>query len=124
MKGKIDMIKTEIISANTLKIIVAEKLKADDFRQIAPQIDSFISQHGKIRLLIDASGFNGWENIAAFENHAGFVKDHQKKIERIAVIAGHEWQHWLIGTVRIFLHPEIKAFDKSHESDALKWISG
>ncbi len=118
------MIKTEIISANTLKIIVAEKLKADDFRQIAPQIDSFISQHGKIRLLIDASGFNGWENIAAFENHAGFVKDHQKKIERIAVIAGHEWQHWLIGTVRIFLHPEIKAFDKSHESDALKWISG
>jgi len=55
-------------------------MKADDFRQIAPQVDS----------LIDASGFNGWENIAAFENHAGFVKDHQQKVERIAVIAGHD----------------------------------
>lgn len=118
------MIKTEIISPNALKIVVPDKLKADDFRQIAPQIDSLISQHGKIRLLIDASSFNGWENIAAFEKHAGFVKDHQQKIERIAVIAAHEWQHWLIGAVRIFVHPEVRAYDKSHASEALRWIVG
>ena len=61
------MIKTEIISGNALRIVMPNKLKADDFRQIAPQIDSLISEHGQIRLLIDASGFNGWENIAAFE---------------------------------------------------------
>ena len=118
------MIKTEIISPNALKIVVPDKLKADDFRQIAPQIDSLISQHGKIRLLIDASGFNGWENITAFEKHAGFVKNHQQKIERIAVIAAHEWQHWLIGAVRIFVHPEVRAYDKSHASEALRWIVG
>ncbi len=61
------MIKTEIISTNALKIVAPNKLNAEDFRQIAPQIDSLISQQGKIRLPIDASGFNGWENIAAFE---------------------------------------------------------
>jgi hypothetical protein len=123
-KEKARMIKTDFISANVLKIIVPEKLKADDFRQIAPQVDTLISQHGKIRLLIDASGFNGWENMAAFEKHAGFVKDHQQKIERIAVIAGHEWQHWLIDTVRIFVHPKVKAFNKNNESEALQWITG
>jgi hypothetical protein len=32
-------------------------------------------------LLIDASGFNGWEDIAAFGNHAGFVKNHQQKVD-------------------------------------------
>ena len=116
------MIKTEIISANALKITTPEKLKADDFREIAPQIDSLIIQHGKIRLLIDASGFNGWENIAAFENHAGFIKNHHQKIERIAVIATHDWQHWVIGAVRMFLHPEVKAYDKGQESEALRWI--
>ena len=116
------MIKTEMIAGNALRVTAPEKLKAGDFRQIAPQIDSLISQHGKIRLLIDASGFKGWENIAAFENHAGFIKDNQQKIERIAVIVGHDWQHWLIGAVRIFLHPEVKAYDKSHESEALQWI--
>ena len=118
------MIKTEIISANTLRIVVPEKLKADDFRQIQPQIDAIISQQGIIRLLIDASGFNGWENIEAFEKHAGFVKTHQHKVERIAVIAGHEWQHWLIGAFRVFVHPQVKAFDKGHESEALQWLRG
>jgi hypothetical protein len=118
------MIKAEIISANTLRIVAPEKLKADDFRQIQPQIDSIISQQGKIRLLIDASGFNGWENIAAFERHAGFVRTHQHKVERIAVIAGHEWQHWLIGAFRVFVHPQVKAYDKGHESEALQWLSG
>ena len=118
------MIKTEIISGNVLRITAPEKLKADDFRQIAPQVDSLISQHGQIRLLIDASGFNGWENISAFEKHAGFVKSHQRKIERIAVIAGHDWQHWVIGAVRMFVHPQVKAYDKSHENEALQWIVG
>ena len=116
------MIKTEIISPNALRIVVPVKLKVDDFRQIAPQVDSIIRQHGKIRLLIDASQFGGWENITAFENHAGFVKNHQSKVDRIAVIVAHDWQHWLIGTVRIFVHPEVRPYDKGHEHDALQWI--
>lgn len=118
------MIKTEAISANTLKITVPEKLKADDFRQIAPQVDSLIRKHGKVRLLIDATRFAGWENIAAFENHAEFVKNHQQKVERIAVIVGHEWQQWLVGAVRMFVHPDVRAYDKSHENEALQWIMG
>jgi hypothetical protein len=115
-------IKIDIISDNVLRITAPEKLKADDFRQIAPQVDSIISRYGKIRLLIDASGFNGWENITAFENHAGFVKNHQRKVDRIAVIVAHDWQHWLVGAVRVFLHPEVRAYDKGHESEALQWI--
>jgi hypothetical protein len=118
------MIKTETISADTLRIIAPEKLKADDFRQIAPQIDSLIQQHGKIRLLIDASDFRGWENIAAFESHARFIKNHHRRVERVAVIAAHDWHHWLIGAVGMFLHPEVRAYDKSHESEALRWIVG
>ena len=117
------MIKTEIISANTLRIVAPEKLKADDFREIAPQINSIIRQHGKIRLLIDASGFNGWENITAFEHHAEFVKRHQQNVERIAVIVGHDWQYWLIGTLRMFLHPEVRAYDKGRANEALQWIA-
>ncbi len=117
------MLKTELIAANVLKITVPEKLKTDDFIQITPQIDALIREHGRIRLLLDASGFNGWEDIDAFENHAGFVKSHQQKVERIAVITAHEWQHWLVGAVRLFVHPDVRAYDKSHASDALQWIS-
>jgi hypothetical protein len=118
------MIKTELIAPNALRITAPDKLKADDFDRIAPQVDALIQQHGTIRVLIDATGFHGWENMTAFEHHAGFVKTHQQKVERLAVIAAHDWQHWLIGAVRIFVHPEARAYDKSHESDALQWIVG
>lgn len=118
------MIKMEVISGNAVKIKAPEKLKAGDFLQIAPQINSLIKQHGQIRLLIDASEFSGWESIAAFENHAGFIKSHQQRVERIAVIAAHDWQYWLVGAVRIFLHPEVRAYNKSDENEALQWIVG
>jgi hypothetical protein len=116
------MIKIETISTKVLKITVPEKLKVGDFREIEPQIDAMIDRHGKIRLLIDGSRFNGWENITAFDAHAGFVKNHQHKVERIAVVTGHDWQNWLIGAFRVFLNPEIKVYDKTHENEALKWI--
>jgi len=69
------MIQTEVIADRVLKITVPEKLKAGDFRVLAPQIDSLLQQQGNIRLLVDASNFGGWEDIAAFEKHIGFVKN-------------------------------------------------
>jgi hypothetical protein len=118
------MIRSEVLARNILKIIVPEKLKADDFLHLAPEINTLIAQYGNIRLLIDASAFNGWENMTAFENHVGFIKDHQQNVERIAIIVAREWQHWLIGAIRILVHPEVKAYDQSHEKEALEWITG
>jgi hypothetical protein len=123
-KGSLQMITTEPITARVLKITVPEKLKADDFRQLTPQIDSLIQQQGKIRLLIDASNFSGWESIAAFERHVGFIKNHHQKVERISIITGHDWQHWVIGTIRLFVRPEVRAYDKGEESEALAWLTG
>ena len=116
------MIKIETIAPDVLKIVAPEKLDADDFSELAAQVDAIIKQQGKIRLLIDASRLDGWENIAALEKHAAFVKAHQQKVERIAVIAGHDWQHWLVGAVKVFLHPEVKTFDKGNETEALHWL--
>jgi SpoIIAA-like len=118
------MIEIKTISPGVVRLTVPEKLKADDFLQIAPQIESIIKQLGRIRLLIDATGFGGWENISAFERHIGFVKTHHEKVERIAVIVSHDWQHWVVGTVRIFVHPQVRAYDKCDESAALRWVTG
>jgi hypothetical protein len=81
-----------------------------------------ITKCGQVRLLIDVSGFNGWEGYAAFQAHAGFIKNHQRNVERIAVIVGHDWQHWVVDAARMFLHPEARAFDKSREDEAQRWV--
>jgi hypothetical protein len=116
------MIKTEIIAPGVLKIVAPETLAADDFSELAAKVDSMMKQQDNIRLLIDASRLEGWENIAALERHAAFVKAHQQKVERIAVIARRDWQHWLVGAVKVFLHPEVRAFDKGEASQALRWL--
>jgi uncharacterized protein (DUF2141 family) len=54
------MIKTEVIAPNVLKIIAPEKLNANDFSELAPQVESIMKQQGQIRLLIDASRLEGW----------------------------------------------------------------
>lgn len=117
------MIKIDNISGNLVKVLVPETLRADDFTELASEADALIKKHGKIRLLIDASQFDGWENLPAFEKHLAFVKSHQKKVERIAVIAKHNWQHWMMGILKAFVHPEIRVFDKGDATKALQWVS-
>jgi hypothetical protein len=117
------MIKTELISASVLKMIAPHRLRTGDFLELSPEVDSLIAKNGKIRLLIDASRLDGWDDADAAEKHMQFVKEHQKRVERIAIIIQHEWQRWFVAVVRTFLHPQIKAFDKSHETDAMQWIT-
>ncbi len=116
------MIKTNVIAPGVLKIIAPEKFNADDFLELAPQVEAIIKQSGQIRLLIDASRVEGWENINALEKHVTFVKAHQQKVERIAIIARHDWQRWLVGAVKVLLHPEVRAFAKGDESEATRWL--
>ncbi|NEU14943.1 STAS/SEC14 domain-containing protein [Methylobacterium sp. BTF04] len=117
------MIKLEVISPGVLKIIAPVKLSADDFAHLAQKLDSILKHEGKVRVLIDATQLDGWDSTAALEQHAAFVKTHQKRVERIAVIAQHDWQHWLVGAVKVFLHPQIRVFDKSAADQALQWIT-
>ncbi len=117
------MITIEKVGGNILKIIPPKKLKEGDFAAITPQVDEFIKKHKKIRILLDASKFDGWSTFGAFKEHIRFVKKHHKKVDRGALIAWrHPWQPWVAYIVRLFLHPELKVFRKGCESEAKKWI--
>jgi hypothetical protein len=116
------MIKPTLLAPNILKIVAPTRLSADDFDEMKLLVEPIVREFGSIRLLIDASALQGWDNMAAFEKHAAFVKAHQAKVERVAVIAPHEWQHWLVATVRVFLHPKVHAFDPDQADAAFGWI--
>jgi hypothetical protein len=32
----------------------------------------------------------------------------KRKVDRIAVIAAHDWQRWLTSAIEVFLHPEVR----------------
>ena len=118
------MIETEAMSPCALKIVPSEKLTEADFQGLALRVDPLIKKCGRVRLLVDVSGFSGWESYAAFQAHASFIKNHQRNVERIAVIVGHDWQNWVVDVARMFLHPEARAFHESREEEAQRWLVG
>ena len=117
------MIKIEDDTGNLIRVTVTDKLGADDFQKLGAVADALIQKHGTVRLLLDGTHFQGWENLEAAEAHFGFVKNHHHNVERLAVIAGAEWQHWMAAMAGFFLHPVIKVFDKGELEAAQNWLS-
>jgi hypothetical protein len=118
------MIVIEHLEANILKITLPKKLKEGDFGKITAKVENLIKKyHGKIKILTNASQFEGWESMEAFKQHLRFVRKHHKKVECIALIAWrHPWQPFVAYIVRLFLHPTIKVFGKRHQKEAIKWL--
>jgi len=116
------MLLSELLDDAILKIKISGKLEEEDFTRIAPQVDELITTHGSIKLLLDATAFNGWADMQAARKHFTFVRDHQRKIKRIALIAGYAWQHWVAGIVSAFVHPDIKVFDSGKQMEAEAWL--
>jgi hypothetical protein len=61
------MIKAEFVSGRVLKVVAPTKLQSGDFAELAQQVDPLINGEGQVRLFIDATGLEGWENIKALE---------------------------------------------------------
>ena len=116
------MIKAQRIADGVLKVVAPTKLQSGDFAELAREIEPIIRQAGQLRLLIDASHLEGWKDPTALEEHAAFVKSHQEKVDRIAVMPAHEWQRWLISAIKVFLHPEVRIFENRQEDEALRWL--
>lgn len=105
-----------------VRITITEKLQQGDFASITPVIDSLIEMKGNLKLLVDATQFDGWENKQAAEEHFAFVKTHHQKVDRIALITGHLWQEWIAISANVFVHPEIKTFDSDELEQAEAWL--
>ncbi len=116
------MITLTTLSDNIIKVQVTGTLEESDFQKLGAEIDTLLAQYVSVRLLVDATTFNGWSNMQAATNHFKLVRDHQKRVERIALIAGHAWQHWVAGMMSVFVHPQVKVFDATEQMEAEAWV--
>ena len=118
------MIEIQTNASNGLiEATVTGQLRADDFGSVAPQVDKFIEQHDKVSVLLDLTGFHGWEDVAAARTHFRFIKDHHKRIERIAVVANKTWQHWIAAVIGTFISAKEKCFDANQKDEARNWLT-
>jgi stage II sporulation SpoAA-like protein len=61
-------------------------LTVDDFKALTANVDRYLASHDTLTgILLGVAHVPGWENFAAFIQHMRFVRDHQKRIARVAV---------------------------------------
>lgn len=119
------MIKYELLHDKGILVLHPEgPLDAADFILITNQVDTYLAGHGKLlAVLIHAKSFPGWKNFAAMLAHLKFVKDHIKKIEKVAVVADGALADIVPDIANHFVHAQVQHFDFMREDEAWDWIN-
>lgn len=98
-------------------------LEKSDFDRLANEIDPYIASHGHLNgLMIRASAFPGWASFGALVSHLRFVRDHHRKIDRIAAVTDDEFLKIMPMIARHFVAAEIRQFPSHQAADAIAWL--
>lgn len=97
-------------------------LRARDFDALALTADTWIEAHGTLQgVVLHAPTFPGWENFGSLLRHAQFVRDHHKKVKRIALAADSKLASLMPHLGEHFVKAEVKAFAYDELEIAIKW---
>jgi len=118
------VIQHELLRDRGILILKPEgPLRAEDFAALAGVVDPYIEEHGELKgLLIDAPSFPGWENFSALLSHLRFVRDHHRRIQRIAVVSDSTLLAIGPKIADHFVSAEVRAFDATDRAAARAWI--
>jgi len=99
-------------------------LQKQDFAALARTVDPHIEAKGSLAgIVLDIKAFPGWESVGAMAAHFRFVREHHRKVKKIAIVTDAK-----IGTLAEklashFVAATIKHFAAGQVAAAEKWIS-
>lgn len=98
-------------------------LSKNDFDDLGAAVDAYLSDHAKLHgVLIHTRGFPGWENFGGFGAHMHFVREHHKKVERVAIVTDSYIAGIAESLAKHFTSAEIKHYPFSDDVKALEWL--
>jgi hypothetical protein len=94
-----------------------------DFFALSADADAYIETHGALNgLMICAQSFPGWENLDGLISHFRFVRDHHRKIKKVAFVSGSDVLALLPKLASHFISAEVRDFKGDEEEKALSWL--
>ena len=120
------MVEYELLQTEGMLVIHPKgRLEAADFEKLAQEIDPYIEANGKLHgLMIDTEAFHGWQNFAALIAHMRFVRDHHRKIEKVAVVSDSTFLGVAPKIASHFVQADLRHFSHSQREAALAWLRG
>jgi hypothetical protein len=99
-------------------------LEAADFDRLSALADPYIAQKGELAgIMIEVKEFPGWKNLASMVRHFRFVRNHHRKIRRVALVTNARIGSIAEKFARHFVAAEVKRFPAEHVGEAKRWIS-
>ena len=119
------MIESSLDTAQSiLHVRPKSALEKSDFAKLAETVDPHIEAHGGLRgLILEVTAFPGWENLGALLAHVRFVRDHHRRIARIAVVTDSPMGNLAERLASHFVSAHIRHFPASGADDARTWIT-
>jgi len=119
-----EMIKVTLDKENSIATLEPHgALTKEDFSLAVKAIDPYIEEHGKLNgLIIETESFPGWDDFAALSRHITFVKNHHKKIKRLAFVTDSVLGNLAEKIADHFVEAQIKTFPFSEMKEAREWI--
>lgn len=106
-----------------VEVTPSTTLSVTDFQRLALLIDAHIDKKGYLKgIIIHLEKLPGWNDFAAMLAHLEFVKKHQQKIQRIAVVTDSAVAAFLPQLVDMFVAADVKHFAYVDSDKAYTWL--
>jgi hypothetical protein len=98
-------------------------LEQDDFVKLAQTVDPYIDAKGDLAgLILEITAFPGWDSLGAMAAHFRFVRDHHKRIRKVAVVTDAALGNVAEKLASHFVAAKIKHFPAGEIEAARQWI--
>ncbi|HWO14130.1 MAG TPA: STAS/SEC14 domain-containing protein [Polyangiaceae bacterium] len=100
------------------------ELEAADFDRLRAEVDPHLEQEGKLEgVVVIAEHFPGWDDLSAFGSHLRFVREHHRKVRRVALVT-NDWLAWAVPRfARLFTNAEVRTFALEQRDQANRWVA-
>ncbi len=124
--GLKNMLSVEIDEVSGLAILEPDgPLTKGDFESAAKVIDPYIENTDQFNgIIIHTESFPGWDSFAALASHLRFVKEHHKKISRVAISTNSVIGNFSEAVASHFMNARIKLFSYQELKQAKDWVIG
>jgi hypothetical protein len=118
------MIESDLDTENSiLRIRPTSALEQADFVKLAEKVDPYIESSGGLRgLIVEVSSFPGWQSFAALFAHIRFVRDHHRRVQKVAVVTDSAMGNVAEHLASHFVSAKIKRFHAGELEAAKQWI--
>ena len=109
------------VQGKVVSVRAEGRLTDADYKAFLPTLEAVIEEHGKARLLVDMTLFEGWDLHGAWDDLV-FELRHWRDFERLALVTETEHADWTLKLADFLTGEETRFFAPDETDAAWKWL--